>query len=342
MALQLKKAERKKAKLKLGMSAPSGGGKTLGALLIAYGLMKEKYPKLPDAELWAKIAIIDSENGSGELYANTEKAGVPIGEYCAITLTAPFTPEKYIEGIILCFNEGIEVCIIDSTTHLWAGVGGALEKQGDIAKRTGNSYTAWRDVTPSHNRFIDTMLQTDIHIIATMRSKTEYVQEKDQTTGKTTVRKVGLNPIQRDGMEYEFTAFLEIDAEHNAFGSKDRTGLVDQLYFKISPDVGKQFMKWLESGVDASTPSKVVAESNLKVETELTDEQKLVKAKEDIKAFVSELSSKKVSEADIKTAIKSKHTVANYNSIKDIKVANDVLEALKKITIPTESDEIGG
>ena len=98
-------------------------------------------------------------------------------------------------------------------------------------KRTGNSYTAWRDITPQHNRFIDTMLQTDIHIIATMRSKTEYVQEKDSNTGKTTVRKVGLNPIQKDGMEYEFTVFLEVDAEHMAFGSKDRTGIVDQKYF---------------------------------------------------------------------------------------------------------------
>lgn len=259
MALQLKKAERKKAKLKLGMSAPSGGGKTLGALLIAYGLMKEKYPNLSDEDLWQKIAIIDSENGSGELYSNIEKAGVRIGEYNVITLTAPFTPERYIEGIQLCYNSGLEVCIIDSTTHLWTGVGGALDKQGDIAKRTGNSYTAWRDVTPGHNRFIETMLQTDIHIIATMRSKTEYVQEKG-SDGKTTVRKVGLNPIQRDGMEYEFTSFLEIDAEHNAFGSKDRTGIVDQKYFKISPTVGVDFMKWLESGVDASKPPVIISE----------------------------------------------------------------------------------
>jgi hypothetical protein len=336
MALTLKRAERKKAKLKLGMSAPSGGGKTLGALFIAFGLMKEKYPKLPDADLWAKIAIIDSENGSGELYANAEKAGISIGEYNAITLVAPFTPEKYIEGITLCHSEGIEVCIIDSTTHLWAGVGGALEKQGDIAKRTGNSYTAWRDVTPSHNRFIDAMLQTDVHIIATMRSKTEYVQEKDQNTGKTTVRKVGLNPIQRDGMEYEFTAFLEIDAEHNAFGSKDRTGIVDQQYVKITPELGRQFMKWLESGVDADTPTKVVAESKETPTTNLNDEtpvDELTKAKAEIKTLVADLTKKGVTEADIKKAIKEHHTVANYNSVKDINIANKIIEELRKLEV---------
>jgi hypothetical protein len=257
--IELKVAQRKKAKLKLGMSAPSGGGKTLGSLLIAYGLMKEKYPNLPDSELWSKIAIIDTENGSGELYVGKEIAGIVIGSYNAITLTPPFEADKYSEAIKVCHDAGMEVAIIDSTTHLWAGQGGLLEQQGNIAKRTGNSYTAWRDVTPQHNRFVDTMLQTDIHVIATMRSKTEYVQEKDPNTGKTVVRKVGLNPIQKEGMEFEFTCFLEIDAEHNAFGSKDRTGIVDQKYIKITPQMGRDLMKWLEMGADTKAPPQVLA-----------------------------------------------------------------------------------
>ena len=335
MALQLKRAERKKAKLKLGMSAPSGGGKTLGALLIAYGLMKEKYPKLPDSELWEKIAIIDSENGSGELYANSEKAGVQIGQYNAITLTPPFTPEKYTEGILLCHSEGIEVCIIDSTTHLWAGQGGLLEQQGNAAKKSGNSYTAWRDVTPALNRFIDAMLQTDVHIIATMRSKTEYVQEKDQQTGRTTIRKVGLNPVQRDGMEYEFTAFLEVDAEHIAFGSKDRTGVVDQQYVKITPDMGKQFMKWLESGADVSTPVKVIAESAAPKEEVKTDDIKAVIAKIDVLAKEKAAIDKAKTFDKIKEFAKDKNnnSTANYNVIKDIEVAKALLEALNNLEV---------
>ncbi|GFN32499.1 AAA family ATPase [Paenibacillus xylaniclasticus] len=246
---QLRRASRRKAKLKLGLAAPSGGGKTLGSLLIAYGLMLEKYPDATEDERWSKIAIIDTENGSGELYVGLTIDGLKIGEYFTIPVTPPFTPKKYIEGIKTCHSEGIEVCILDSASHAWAGQGGLLEQQGNVAKRTGNSYTAWRDVTPLHNQFVDTMLQTDIHIIVTMRSKTEYVIEKD-SNGKSSVRKVGLAPIQRDGMEYEFTAFFDIDAEHNAYGSKDRTTIFDQQYFKISPETGRQLMRWLETGED--------------------------------------------------------------------------------------------
>lgn len=326
MALQLKKAERKKTKLKLGISAPSGGGKTLGSLLIAYGMMKEKYPNASEEEIWGKIAIIDSENGSGELYVDLEKAGTRIGQYGAISLAPPFTPEKYIEGILLCHKEGIEVAIIDSASHLWAGQGGLLEMQNNVAKRTGNSYTAWRELTPMHNKFIDTMLQTDLHIIATMRSKTDYVQEKD-ANGKTTIRKVGLNPIQRDGMEYEFTAFLDLDAEHMAFGSKDRTGIVDQQYFKITSQTGRDFMKWLESGVDASKPAQIIAESKTEVvETKPVD---------DLKSIITEINKVATSLTCEKTAIaeaiKKHHTTANYNTVKDISTAQAILNELKSI-----------
>lgn len=258
MALELRKAVRRKAFLKLGMSAPSGGGKTAGALLVAFGIMKGKYPKISDVDIWEKIAIIDSENKSGELYVNSTIGNTRIGEYLAVPLESPFTAEKYIDALKLCEDNGVEVAIIDSTTHLWAGEGGMLEQQGNAAKRTGNSYTAWRDVTPQHNRFIEKMLQANMHIIATMRSKTEHVQEKNEQ-GKTVVRKVGMNPIQRDGMEYEFTAFFEIDAEHNSFGAKDRTQIYDQKTFKITPDVGRAYWEWLDSGADVSVPSQSVA-----------------------------------------------------------------------------------
>jgi len=268
--LELKRAQRKSAKLKLGVSGPSGSGKTLGALLIAKGLVQEEYPDLPEKKLWEKIAIIDSENGSGELYVGAEIRNIKIGEYGAITLTEPFTAEKYIDAINICVEAGMEVVIIDSTTHLWAGVGGLLEQQGNIAKRTGNSWSAWRDVTPMHNEFVDKMLQANVHIIATMRSKTKFVQERGED-GKTVVRKVGLNPIQRDGMEFEFTTFFEIDAEHNTFGSKDRTSLFDQQYFVITPDVGKKLMKWLQGGTTAKT--KVIAVSAPNPKEALTNMQ---------------------------------------------------------------------
>lgn len=256
MTLTLKRAQRSKAYFKLGLSAPSGGGKTVGALLIAYGLLKGKYPNLPDDQIWEKIAIIDTENRSGELYVGSQIGGTKIGVYNAVSVDPPFTVDKYIRAMDLCEDSGMEVCIIDSTTHAWSGEGGLLEQQQAVASRTGNSYTAWRNITPLHNQFVNKMLQCPMHIIATVRSKQEYVQEKTDQ-GKSIVRKLGLEPEQRKGMEFEFTAFFEIDAQHTAFGSKDRTSIFDQQYFKITPDTGKKLWDWLSTGV--TTEAEVIA-----------------------------------------------------------------------------------
>jgi len=157
------------------------------------------------------------------------------------------TVQKYLDALDMAEEYGIEFCIIDSSTHLWSGDGGLLEKHSEYAKKLGNSFTAWAKITPMHNKFVSRMLECDMHLIATMRSKQEYVTEKNNN-GRTSVRKVGLEPQQRKGMEYEFTVFLEIDDEHKAFGSKDRTSLFDQKTFIITPDTGAETMAWLLSG----------------------------------------------------------------------------------------------
>lgn len=256
--LELKRAQRSKAYLKLGISAPSGGGKTLGALLTAYGLMKGAYPDATDEERWSKIAIIDTEHGSGELYVGVEVAHTKVGVYNAITLEPEFTVEKFIDAINLCKDSGMEVCIIDSSTHLWSGEGGLLDQHQNIAKRIGNSFMAWRDITPLHNDFVELMLQVPMHIIATMRSKQEYLVDKEGNS--TLIRKVGLEPEQRKGMEYEFTIFLEINTEHQAFCSKDRTSLFDQKTFIITPTFGEELMKWLQ-GATSEQP-RIIAQTH--------------------------------------------------------------------------------
>lgn len=325
MTIELKRAQRKSAKLKMGMASPSGGGKTLGSLLIAFGLMKETYPQSKDSELWEKIAIIDTENGSGELYVGKEVANIRIGEYNAITLAAPFVAEKYLQAMEVCEDAKMEVVIIDSTTHLWSGTGGLLEQQGNIAKRTGNSYTAWRDVTPMHNRFVEKMLQCNMHVIATIRSKTEYVQEKDQSTGKTTIRKVGLNPIQKDGMEYEFTTFFDIDAEHNAYGSKDRTGLFDQKYFVITPKVGVEIMQWLQSGTNNAT--EVIATSKIETKLEKVEDSATKELAGEAIAICKELGGS--SNESLMDIVKGFEPSGNPNKIKDANKLNDLLSKLK-------------
>jgi len=325
MALELKKAQRSRAYLRLGMSAPSGGGKTLGSLLIAYGLLKQKYPKLSSEELWEKVAIIDTENGSGELYVNKVVDDLRIGEYNVVTLTQPFTAEKYVSAIELCQENFIEVCIIDSTTHLWAGQGGLLEQQGTATKKSGNSYTAWREVTPMHNRFVDVMLQSKMHIIATMRSKTEYVQEKNDQ-GKTIVKKLGMNPVQRDGMEFEFTTFLDIDSEHTAFGSKDRTSIFDQKYVKITPQVGKDLMKWLDEAVD--TEKQVVATKKSDEERREEEEKSLKDLQEKAISLIKELGGSKNDEL-MKTVKSHVGESGNPNKIKSVETLNNLIVALE-------------
>jgi len=225
-------AERKKAKLRLALCGTSGGGKTYSSLLIAMGL-------------GGKIAFVDSENGSGELYAH-------LCEYDVCPISPPFTPSKYIQAIKEAEKLGYDIIIVDSLTHAWAGSGGLLEEvdKRRASSNNPNGFSAWRDVTPLHNEFVDAMLQSSAHIIATMRSKTAYEMQRNEK-GKMVPVKIGLQPVQRDGLDFEFTAVLDVDQEkHYATASKDRTGLFDGQSFIPSKETGKQLLDWLESGVD--------------------------------------------------------------------------------------------
>lgn len=230
--MEIRRAERKKAKLRLGIAAPSGAGKTYSALLLAFGL-------------GGKVGLIDTEHGSGDLYAH-------LGEYDVISIEAPYTVQKYVQAITAFEQAGYSTIAIDSLTHAWAGDGGLLDKQGKMADRGTNSFAAWRTITPEHNSLVDAMLKSPCHIIATMRSKQEYILETNDK-GKQQPKKVGMAPVQREGMEYEFTVMLDIDMNHIASASKDRTSLFDGQYFKITSDTGEKLKQWLETGT--ATPS---------------------------------------------------------------------------------------
>jgi hypothetical protein len=201
--------------------------------------------------------MIDTENGRGELYVGATIGGTKIEQFIYGRINAPYTPAKYIEAIKAleeALGEG-GVIIIDSLSHAWAGEGGLLEQQGREADRGGNSFAAWRKVTPEHNRLVDSLIQSKCHIMATMRSKTEYTQVEDER-GKKQVKKLGMAPIQRDGMEYEFTIFFDIDANHCVSPSKDNTNLFDNMYFKPTVETGKAILAWLETGSDTPAPEQ--------------------------------------------------------------------------------------
>jgi hypothetical protein len=229
MAFVIRKAERKQAKLRMALVGVSGCGKTTGAIRLAGGM-------------GGKFVIIDTERKSADLFAH-------LADFDVLQLEKPFTPEKYIEAIRHCENAGYNTIIVDSLSHAWSGEGGVLEMQDNATKAssTKNSYTAWREVTPWQNRLIDAMLQSNSHIIVTMRAKTHY--DLVNENGRMKPVKVGLAPVQREGMDYEFTVVLDIDKDSHIYSaSKDRTQLFDGNPDKISFETGKRLMEWLNDG----------------------------------------------------------------------------------------------
>lgn len=247
MALQFGKATRKKVFLKLNISAPSGAGKTMSALLMAYGMTND----------WNKIGLIDTENGSGSLYEH-------LGAYNTVPLEPPFTPERYMEAMDLCVTNGCEVVIIDSSSHEWSGPGGCLEINEKLAaaKYRGNTWSAWNETTPRHDAFVQHLLQLKAHTIACTRSKMETIMGDDKK-----VKKVGMKDIQRDTWEYELTVSLSIDRDtHKAVASKDRTNVFEgKDPFIITAATGAAIKAWCETGVDEEVARK--AEIQILIDT---------------------------------------------------------------------------
>jgi hypothetical protein len=221
-----KKAERKRAKLKVAISGPSGAGKTYSALLMASGM-------------GGKIAVIDTENDSASLYADKF-------EFDTVCLEAPFTTDKYLAAMKAAEKAGYDILIIDSATHQWDGEGGISDRKSQVDARGGNSYTNWAKFSPEHNKFLSAIVQHPTHLICTVRSKQEYALEKNDK-GKMAPQKVGLAPVQRAGFEFEFSLMLDVAMDHSAIASKDRTGLFDGKTFIPTMETGAQLIEWVNS-----------------------------------------------------------------------------------------------
>jgi len=238
--MKLQKAEKKQVKLRLGLSSPSGYGKTYSALLLAYGITND----------WTKVAIIDTENNSANLYAH-------LGAFNVLSLSDPYSPERYVEAIKACENASIEVVIIDSITQEWNGEGGCLQ----IHKNLGGRFQDWGAVSILHQSFIDKILQSKCHIITTVRTKVNYSMERD-TNGRTKVVKHGLKEITREGFEYELTVNFElINDKHLAKASKDRTGLfMNKPEFIINSATGKKLIQWCNNDSSIDQARKDIAD----------------------------------------------------------------------------------
>lgn len=236
--MKLQQAQRSQVKLRLGLSGPSGYGKTYSALLLAFGITKE----------WNKIAVIDTENNSASLYSH-------LGGYNVLSLEDPYSPIRYIEAIKTCEKADMDVIIIDSISHEWNGKGGCL----DMHEKLGGRFQDWAKITPQHNSFIDALLQSKSHIITTTRRKVDYSLDRDMS-GKTKVVKLGTKEITREGFEYELTVNFElINENHLVKASKDRTGLfMDKPEFIINAATGKKLKNWCLEGISINEIKKEV------------------------------------------------------------------------------------
>lgn len=225
------KATKRQSKARVALVGPSGAGKTYTALTIA-------------RELGERVALIDTERGSASKYAD-------VFDFDALDLET-HSPQEYVRAIVDAASEGYDVLVIDSLSHAWSGNDGALEQVDRAASRSrsGNSFTAWREVTPLHNQLVDAILRFPGHVIATMRAKTAY--DMQDQGGKKTPVKIGLAPIQREGVEYEFDVVADMDLENTLVVSKTRCSRLRRAVIR-EPDqkLGAILRAWLDDGAEA-------------------------------------------------------------------------------------------
>jgi len=230
-------ATRQRRKLRLALAGPSGSGKTYSALCMAAGL-------------GGKVALVDTERGSASLYSDL----VP---FDVAEIEPPYTVGKYVAAIKSAGEAGYGVLVIDSLSHAWAGEGGILETVDAVQARGGNKFVAWGPAGKAQNELVNAILAAPMHVIVTMRSKQEYAVEQD-ARGKQTIRKLGMAPVQRDGLEYEFDVVLDIGQDHLARATgagKDRTRLfAGQEPIALSAGDGARLLAWLDQG-EAAGPS---------------------------------------------------------------------------------------
>ncbi|GAB4146983.1 MAG: hypothetical protein OHK0017_08140 [Patescibacteria group bacterium] len=249
MQLTIKKATKKTQKLRLMLRGPSGSGKTFSALTLGTNMSE-------------KVVMIDTEQGSSELYAD-------LFNFDVLNYTEMFGndyhPDHLIEAIKECEKE-YDVIIIDSLSHFWEGNGGIT----DIVDKAGGRFQDWKAGSKLYKSFVDSLLFSRSHIIACARVKSDY--QMTEENGKKVVKKVGLKTVQREGLEYEFTTVLDLQGSGSALPDKDRTGLINPAGVIINANLARTIIDWLQSGESVFT----VLEDIKKIDP--TAEEKLRKA----------------------------------------------------------------
>lgn len=332
-----KKAVRENIWAKVLTIAPSGGGKSFGALRVANGITSALSKDTGEEE---RIAYIGTEGSRDKYYADEF-------DYDLLQLKAPFTPESYIDAIDEALDSGYKVIVIDSITHEWTGKGGVLEIH---SKMSGNSYTNWSKLTPRHEKFVDKILDSEAFIIATVRGKDKYILEEQN--GKQIPRKVGVGYSQRDDLEFLFTVAVTIEQDTHLFTSvKDNTHAFENRNDVLTEKDGEVIYKWATGGdvkakkneiekekhevkakiaAKEEDEAKKIANENQKKHDKQMGKVSLEDLKKEILLMCKELSDQGKREEVIK-ALKEVNNSANPNDIGDKGTAEKVINELKSI-----------
>ena len=267
-----KKAVKHELKLRMMVSGPSGYGKTYSALAMA-------------TALGGPVAVVDTEHGKSALYSD-------IFEFDIAEMHAPFEPRKYVQAIRAAEQAGYQVLVIDSLSHAWAGPGGVLDYVDQVAKRskTGNSFAAWKEGTPLQNELVEAILQSNLHVIATARAKTEYVLETNER-GRQTPRKVGMKSIQRDDLEYEFDVWFELlDTDNNAAVQKTRCSALQGLIIeKPGAQVVETLKEWMKGAPLPPRPVQTDGNGKTPGQQQKSEEEARARGLKAVNASVGEL-----------------------------------------------------
>jgi len=246
---RFKKATLSQAKARVALTGPSGAGKTWSAIKLARALVGEK----------GRIAVIDTEHGSASKYAR-------LTDFDVLELHT-FAPAEYISALEDAAKEGFDAIVVDSLSHAWMGPGGVMEIVDNAASRSkGNKFAGWKEGTPAHNALIQAIQRSPAHVIATMRSKTEYLLEEEN--GKTKPKKIGMAPVQREGMEYEYDVALDLDLDHLLMVTKTRCEALDRWVLRPPHNVeklGEILRAWLSDGAPADPKATLGSEARVLV-----------------------------------------------------------------------------
>lgn len=270
---QITDAKREQLYGALALVAPSGAGKTIGALKLAKGIIEKMYPELSEEEVWKKVGFIDTEHKRSKIYANTSSFGTTIDSFKHIDFPSPYTIGRLDQAVKLLKDNGCEVIIIDSASHFWEGEGGILE----LHQNNGGRFQDWKETNKDYQEFIRIITgeKYDVDVISGIRTKQDYQAETTET-GKLEVKKLGLKPVQRDNLEYEFHIALTIDMNHIAKASKDNSGIFEGHPRRLEVEDGHKLHAWLREGVDVlSERKKQKEEEEAKKKADLEKRQKL-------------------------------------------------------------------